>query len=162
MIQLFIMEPTARAITWEAPEHHYSEKGGDWFFAFTIIVIAAVLSALLLGNALFALLLGVAGLTLAVAVSKKPSIIPFGVSVRGILVGDELHPYSTLKSYYLDEEDERGPQLLVLSSRRFLPLLVLPVPVEYIDDIEAILAERLTEEHLEEPFMLKILEMFGF
>ncbi len=156
------MEQTPRAITWEAPEHNHTEKGGDWFFAFTIIIIASVLSAILLGNTLFALLLGIAGLTLAVSAARRPGLITYGVSVRGIRMGDEMYPFSTLVSYFIDEEDPKGPQLLIKTQRKFMPFLVLPIPNEHIDDIEEILMERLPEEHLEEPLFLKVLEIFGF
>ncbi len=156
------MEQTPRAITWEAPEHTFVEKGGDWYFAFTIIVLSLVISAFLFGNSLFALLLIVSGLALAVMSAKKPAVVPFGVSVRGVKINEENYPFAILKSYHIDEEDPRGPQLLVLTKRRFLPLLVLPIPVEYIDDIEGILREKIKDEVLEEPLFMKVLERFGF
>jgi hypothetical protein len=156
------MQPAPRAITWEAPEHHHQEKGGDWYLVLAIIVIAAVIAAIIFGNTLFALLLVVAGLSLAVASAKKPSIIPYAVTIRGIRIDDRLYPYSTLKGYHIDEEDVKGPQLLVLSKRRFMPLLVLPLPPEYIDDVEAIMRDRLAEQLLEEPLFMKVLENFGF
>jgi len=156
------MEQSPRAITWEAPEHHYMEKGGDWYLAFAIIVFAVVVSAILFGNALFALLLCVSGLALAILAARKPSVIPFAVTVRGVRIDDELHPFSTLKSYHIDEDDPQGPQLLVLSDHRLLPILVIPIPEEYIDDIEDILKEKLEEAYLEETFFMKILEKFGF
>ncbi|MEZ4194956.1 MAG: hypothetical protein R3B53_00960 [Candidatus Paceibacterota bacterium] len=43
-----------------------------------------------------------------------------------------------------------------------MPLLVIPLPPDNIDDIEDILKDRLPEEHLEEPLFVKILEIFGF
>jgi hypothetical protein len=156
------MEQTPRAISWEAPEHNYVEKGGDWYLAFAIVVFALVVSALLFSNTLFALLLGVSGIALAILAARKPSVVTFAVTVRGIRVDNELHPFSTLKSYHIDEEDSRGAQLLVLTDRHFLPLLVMPLPEEYIDDIEDILKEKLSEELLEEPFFMKVLERFGF
>jgi len=156
------MEPTARSISWEAPEHHHVEKGNDWFFALTIIIIALVITAILLNNVLFALLLGIAGGVLGVAAAKKPNIIPFSVSVRGIKIEDTLHPFASLSSYHIDEEDARGPQLLVKAEKLLMPLIVLPIPVDYIDDIEEILRDKLPEEELEEPFLLKVLELFGF
>ena len=61
------MEPLARAITWEAPEHHYVEKGGDWYLAFFIVIAACAVAAVLFDNALFALLIGVAGGALGVS-----------------------------------------------------------------------------------------------
>ncbi len=156
------MEQSARAISWEAPEHYHQDKGGDWYFALTIIIIALVVSALMFGNPLFALLLAVSGLALVIIAIKKPSIVPFAVTVRGIRIGENIYPYSTLKSYHIDEEDSRGPQLLILTKRKFLPLLVLPLPAEYIDDIEDILKGKIKEELLEESLFLKVLERFGF
>jgi hypothetical protein len=156
------MEPTARAISWEAPEHHHVEKGNDWFFALVIIVVAIMFSAILFGNVLFALLMGIAGGVLGVAAARKPRIVPFAVTVRGVKIEDVLHPFASLGGYHIDEEDPRGPQLLLRSEQMLMPLIVIPIPEDYIDDIEAILKEKLDEEELEEPFLLKVLELFGF
>lgn len=155
-------DETIRAVTWEAPEHHHIEKGGDWFWALGIITVAAVVAALFFGNTLFALLLGIAGLVLGLYANKEPRIIPYGVTMRGLRVGDSLFPYSTLKSFYIDDEDPRGPQLLARSEKTFMPLIVMPLPPEYVDDIEDILALKLPEEFLEEPFVNKLLEFLGF
>lgn len=156
------MESTPREIAWEAPQHHHVEKGNDWFFALAIIDVALIVVAVLFNDVLFALLIGLAGGVLAMAAAKEPSIVPFGVSVRGIKVEGELYPYASLASYHIDEEDYRGPQLLIRTEKRFTPLLVLPLPQDHIDDIEDILKEKLPEEELEEPFMLKVLEALGF
>lgn len=156
------MEPKPRSITWEAPEHHHVEKGNDWFFALAIIVVALVIVAILFDDTLFALLLGLAGGALAVSAAKKPSIIPFAITVRGVRIDDKLYPFSTLVSYHIDEDDYRGPQLLIKSDHKIMPLLVLPIPADHIDEIESILKEKIAEEHLEEPLLIKVLELFGF
>jgi len=156
------MEPAARSITWEAPQHYHLEKSGDWFFALLIITIALVVAAIFFGNFLFALLCGVAGATMAIAATQPPRIIPYAVTVRGVRIDEHLYPYTTLRSYHLDEDDFRGPQLLVMSQKHFMPLLILPIPEEFIDDIEEILTGRLAEEFIEEPFFNKLLEFLGF
>lgn len=156
------MEPSLRSITWEAPEHHHVEKGNDWFFALAIIVLSFVIMAILFNNVLFALLLGLAGGALGVSAAKRPSIIPFAVTLRGVRIAERLYPYSTLESFHIDEEDPKGPQLLLKTHQRFSPLLVLPIPVDHIDDIDHILKEKLEEEELVEPLLIKILELFGF
>ena len=156
------MEPNARAISWEAPEHHHVEKGNDWFFALIIVVVALVITAILFNNVLLALLMGIGGGVLGMAAARMPRIVPFSVSVRGVKIEDVLHPFSSLGAYHIDEEDPRGPQLLLRSEKMLLPLIVLPIPEDYIDDIEAILKEKLPEEELEEPLLLKILEVLGF
>lgn len=156
------METAARAITWDAPEHHHVEKGNDWYLILVIIVFALFVAAIILGNVLFALLIAVSGGAFAIAATKPPKIIPFSVSVRGVRIGERLYPYATLDAYHIDEDDPKGPQLLLRSQRRFMPLLVVPIPEEYVDDIEDLIKERLDEEHLEEPVIMKILELFGF
>ncbi len=156
------MEPSLRSVTWEAPEHHHVEKGNDWFFALTIIILAFVVVAILFNNTLFALLIGLAGGALAVSAAKRPSIIPYAVTVRGIKIDDQLYPFSSLESYAIDEEDPRGPQLLIKSARKVMPLIVLPIPSDHVDDIESILREKLDEEELEESLFIKVLELFGF
>lgn len=156
------MEQVPREIAWEAPQHHHVEKGNDWFFALAIIIIALVIAALMFGDALFALVIGLAGGVLAAAAAKHPDIVPYAVSVRGVKVEGELYPYSSLEAYHIDEEDPRGPQLLLSTHRKLAPILCLPLPPEHIDAIDDILKERLPEEELHEPFALKVLELFGF
>jgi len=156
------MEPTLRSITWEAPEHHHVEKGNDWFFALAIIVLSFVIMAILFNNVLFALLLGLAGGALGVSAATRPSIIPLAVTVRGVRIDERLYPYSTLESFHIDEEDPKGPQLLLKTHQRFSPLLVIPIPEDHIDDIDALLKEKLEEEELQEPMLMKVLELFGF
>jgi hypothetical protein len=156
------MEQTPRSVTWEAPEHHHVEKGNDWFFALAIVVAALVVVAILFNDVLFALLIGLAGGALAVSAAKRPSIIPYAVTIRGVRIGEDIHPYATLESYAIDEEDPRGPQLLIKSKRRVMPLMILPIPVDHVDEIESILKEKLVEEDLQEPLFMKILELFGF
>ncbi len=156
------MEQTLRNIAWEAPEHHHVEKGNDWFFALAIVIFALVVVAILFDNVLFALLIGLAGGALAVSAAKKPSIVPYSVSVRGVKVEDVLYPFSSLKSYRIDEEDVRGPQLLIKVDKKIMPLIVIPIPKDHIDGIESILKDKLIEEELEEPLFVKVLELFGF
>ncbi len=155
------MEPL-RAISWEAPEFYYTEKKGDWYFSLGMIVTACIIAALLLGNVLFALLSFIAGVALAVAAGKRPRTIPFAVTVRGVRYGSRLYPLGQLESYHIDEEDPRGPQLLVMAKQKFMPLLIMPIPPEHADEIEDILKGRLPQEHLEEPLLVKVLEYFGF
>jgi hypothetical protein len=156
------MEPSLRSIVWEAPEHHHVEKGNDWFFALIIIVVALVIVAILFNNLLFALLIGVAGLALLISSAKKPAIIPYGVTLRGVRIDDRIYPFSSLESYRIDEEDHKGPQLLLKSAKLMMPLMVIPIPPEHVDDIDDILKQNLEEEDLEEPLVVKILELFGF
>lgn len=156
------MEEVTHAVTWEAPEHHHFEKTSDWFWVLWIIAICAALAVFFFGNFLFAVLIVVAAGTMTLVANKPPKIIPFMVGTRGVRVGDSLYPYSTLESYFIDEDNPLGSQLLIKSRKLYMPLIIMPIPEEYIHDIEDLLVARLPEEELEEPLGHKILEALGF
>jgi len=82
--------------------------------------------------------------------------------VRGVRIGDRLYPFGQLTAYHIDEEDPQGPQMLLLAKRKFMPILSMPLPVQYLDDIEDIMKGKLPERVIEESFLLKVLEYFGF
>tara|TARA_B100000745_G_C20119591_1_gene383314 strand:+ start:657 stop:1127 length:471 start_codon:yes stop_codon:yes gene_type:complete len=156
------MADDVRAVTWEAPEHHHFEKSGDWFWILGIATVTGALATFFFGNFLFAVLILIAGGIIGLVANQEPRIIHFSVSTRGLRIGNALYPYSTLECFFIDEDHPAGPQLLARSKKLFMPLLILPLPEEYIDDIEEILEVRLPEEHIEEPVAHKLLEIFGF
>lgn len=151
-----------KSITWEAPEHHHTEKTGEWYTILGIVCLAASAAAFMVGNALFGILILLAGITMTLTSLRAPEVIPFSVSSRGVRVDERLYPFTNLESYYIDEEDPRGPQLLLKGERLVMPLIVIPLPADAVDEIEDIIRDRLPEEHLEEPFFSKVLEFFGF
>ena len=156
------MEDQIKSIHWEAYEHMHGKKGSDWFWVLGIVTLAVTIAAILLGNVLFGILIFIAGSVSALHANREPEMIEYAVTTRGIQVGDKMYPYNTLEVFFIDEENPEGPQLLVRSEKLLMPLLVIPVPEEYLDEIEDILASRLPEEYLEEPLAHKLLEFFGF
>jgi hypothetical protein len=85
----------------------------------------------------------------------------FEVSTRGIRTGDSFYPYTTLESFCIDSDHRHGPHLLVKSKQLLMPLIIMPIPEEYLEEIDAIIAPRLHDEHLEEPLSQRILEAVG-
>ncbi len=158
----FPMQPQLSSVEWEAPEHYHEDKRSDWYWALGILTLTAAVASFLLGNPLFGVLIILAGIVMALLASREPPIIPFAVTTRGIRVGDVLYPYSTLESYHIETEHSVEPLLIVKSERLFMPLIIIPLPGEYIDEVESIVRLRLRTEHLEEPFATKLLEFFGF
>jgi len=156
------MDEQVKSVSWEAYEHHHTEKGSDWFWVLGIVTIAVTVAAILLGNVLFGILIFVAGAVTALQANREPAIVEHSVTSRGVQLDDKMYPYSTLDVFYIDEEDPLGPQLLIRSQKLFMPLLIMPLPEESVDDIEELIASRLPEEFLEEPFANKLMEFFGF
>lgn len=156
------MEGSTRSVYWEAPEHTHIEKSSDWYWILSIVAIAGAVASIIFGNVLFAMVILLGTMTVFITSHRKPRIIEFEVSPRGVRIESDLYPYSTLESFYLDEENYAGPQLIVKSKKLFVPLLIIPIPEEYIEEIEDVIAPRLHEEHLEEPFSHRLLEFVGF
>lgn len=156
------MEEQPRGIIWEAYEHHHDEKHSDWFWILGIMTVAFALASIFLGNTLLGILILLGGAVIAILATREPKIVSYAVTQRGLRIDDRLYPYSTLESFYIDEEGPFGPQLLVKSEKLFMPLLILPLPPDTQDEIEDVIASRLPEEHIEEPLAHKLLEFFKF
>ncbi len=156
------MQPQLQSVTWEAPEHYHTEKKGDWYWALGILTVTAAFAAIFLGNPLLGILIIVGGAVMAMLASREPAVIPFAVTTRGVRVNNRLYPYGTLESYCIDTESAVDPLLIIKSEHMFMPLIVIPLPEEYIDEVESLIEPRLQQEHLEEPFATKLLEFFGF
>jgi hypothetical protein len=156
------MGDDTRAITWEAPEHRHIEKTSDWFWIVGIIAISASVVSIILDNVLFGVVILLAAVTMILYGHRRPRVLPYEVSVRGIRENDTLYPYDTLHAFCIDEENSDGPQLIVRSKHLFMPLLVIPLPPEYIDEIDTILSARLPETYLSEPLSHRLMEYFGF
>jgi hypothetical protein len=156
------MNEEVRGIAWEAFEHHHVEKKNDWFWVAGIIIIATSIASILLGNTLLGIMICTGGTVMLILAARPPKIIQYAVTQRGLRIDEKLYPYTTLEAFYIDEDGQFGPQLFVRSEKLFMPLLILPLPEEHLVTIEAIIAERLPEEHIEEPFAHKLLEFFGF
>ena len=152
------MQEQPRGIVWEAYEHHHDEKHSDWFWILGIMTLASAVASILLNNTLLGILILIAGTVIAILATREPNIVSYAVTQRGIRIDDRLYPYSSLNSFYIDEEATFGPQLLIKSEKMFMPLLILPLPLDAQDDIEDIIAGRLPEEHMEEPFAHKLSE----
>ncbi len=151
-----------REIRWEAPEHHHFEKSTDWYWALGIITIAGSVTMIIFGNALFGVGIFLAGTVTALVSSRPPRMVQYSVGLRGVRINERLHPYSTLERFFLDEDHPRNVQLLIESKDGLIPLMVIPVPDDIVEEIEYMLETRLPEEHLEEPLGHRLLEFLGF
>lgn len=156
------MAEQVRAVVWEAYEHQHAPKQSEWFWILGIMTLSISVASIVLGNPLFGILTFIGGLVVAILATRDPKIIAYAVTQRGLRIDDKLYPYTTLDSFCIDEETISGPKLLIKSTKLFMPLLVIPLPEDTMEEIENIIAERLPEEHIEEPFAHKLLEFFGF
>jgi len=155
------MPQDSAPIRWQAYEHEHIERGSDWFWALGIIAVCAALISALFGNALFGVLLLVAAVTLGLLAKTTPSLIEFEISDRGIRVGDTMHRYEEIISFWVEEHDVNPPILLIDTVKWLSPNFV--IPIEHVDPktVRTFLAERVDEVPMKESAAHKVLEFFG-
>jgi len=153
--------PQGVPLRWSAYEHEHIERGSDWYWALGIVAVCAALTSILFSNVLFAIVLIVAAFTIGLIARTPPKLIEFELSDRGIRVGGTLHRYDHIIAFWVEDEHDREPLLLVDTTKFMSPNLI--IPIEDIDPAEVrdFLRERAEERPMREPVSHKILEFFG-
>ncbi len=154
-------EASQVSLRWSAFEHEHIERGSDWFWALGIIAVCAALTSILFSNVLFALVIIIAAVTIALIAQHPPELHEFEISERGIRTGPTLHPFENIISFWV--ETEVGEPTLLIDTIAFMaPNLVIPLGDTNPDEVRAYLRERVEEVPMQEPLAHKILEIFGF
>lgn len=148
-------------IRWRAYEHEHVERGRDWYFALWTFAGAVALIAILLGNFFFGLLILAAASALAALASSAPPLVEFELSDRGIKIGDAMHRYEEIISFWVEDHDADPPILLVDTTKWLSPNLIIPLGDADPKLVRAYLSERAEEKPMKEPVWHKILEFFG-
>jgi len=150
-------EPLLR---WWAYEYPFKKRGADWFWALGILTLSLFITAILLKNFLFAVLVLLSGALLLLFSVRKPRIVTFEIFDTGILVEKRLYLFKDLDAFYIDETH---PDRLLLQSKRLLmPILALPLENVEPTQVKALLLDRLKEKELQESLAIHLFERLGF
>lgn len=153
-------------LSWRAKEYETEEKSTDWFWALGVLAISAAAASFILNNVLFGVFILLAAFLLAMFVVRRPRMVLFALTRKGVLIEDTLYPYSTFESYWIHvnpEEDDDYPILLLKSKNFFMPLISIPIPHSIAPErIDEILGDILEPEEQNPPLAQKIFEFFGF
>lgn len=148
-------------LRWSAYEHEHIERGSDWYWALGVIAVSGALTSILFGNFLFALVILLAATTIGLIAQKPPELHEFELSEKGIRIGQTMHPYDSIISFWVDEEVD-VPLLLVDTTTFMSPNLIIPIGEMNPEDIREYLRPHAEETPMKEPLAHKILEFFGF
>lgn len=149
------------SVSWHGYEYEYREKSRDWYWALVIISVAVAIAAILLQNYLFAVLIIVSALSIAVHSYQAPEEKEFRIDHRGIKIGKKLYTYQNIESFWIDDKPE-PPQLFFKLKRPVLPLIIIPIGTGNSDKIHDILFNNLHEEEHATPMSESITNFLGF
>ncbi len=148
-------------VLWTAPEYENHFRGNDWYWAFGIIVISSIVGSILVHDYLFAIFIAIACGTILVFHHREPELIEFEIFEGGVRAKDTTFNFSKLNSYWI-HEDDRGAKLLLHSKREIMPLIILPLDENSIEEADVILSDHLKKEELQESHSHKIMDYLGF
>ncbi len=148
-------------LRWGTYEYIHREKGPDWFWAVGIVAVAFAVTAIILNNVLFGILILLATFTLLIYAARHPEIIGVEINHRGIIIDQYFHPYTTLDSFWV-EEHVHHPKILIKSKKLLMPYIIVHIEDMHPDEIREYLGQYLVEEEHTEPFLQKLMEHVGF
>lgn len=150
------------SIKWRAPEYRYYRKSNDWYWTLGIITIGFAISAILVKNFLFGLLILIGGFSLALYGARKPDIISFSIDSKGITIGKNLYPYENLKSFWIAYDPPRKKELLIESQKTFMPQISIMLGDSNPEQIREYLLKYLKEEKKEESLITTVAGILKF
>lgn len=148
-------------IEWETLEYEHLERHSDWFWLVGLAGFAVFLLAVVTLNFLFAIVIIIATFSVMMYGARKPELIKIILSRRGIQFGDIFYPYKNISAFAI-RDDQEPYKLIIHINRIFLPHVSVYFEMINPDQVRKYLAEFLTEEPYDEPFLEIISERLGF
>lgn len=146
-------------INWQAFEYEHQTKSADWFWIIWILAIGIAITAYLFNNLLFGIFILISAFCLSLYASRKPSLLNFTISEKGILINEKLIPFISLKSFWIEDDKK----IIFQANRKTAPYIIIPlddsVSIKYLREY---LLKQLEEVEHVEPLTQKIFEKLGF
>lgn len=149
-------------IFWLAPEYRHYPKSKDWFWTVGFISFLLVVVALLLRNFLFAAFVALAGFAFALFSARRPHIVRFTLSAKGVLIHRTLYPFQHLKSFWIYYEPAGKKALSIESQKMFMPFITVPLGDIDPNLVRSYLKRFLKETEHQESVIEQLFEYIGF
>lgn len=154
--------PEQEVIRWEAHEHEHTHQERDWYWALGIVAASAAATSILFHDTLFALVIIMAATTIGLIAQRQPHLMRFEASDKGLRTGDTLHRWSEIIGFWVEDEHDAEPLLLVDTVKFLSPNLIIPLADADPAAVRALLRKHAEEVPMREPIGYKILRFFGF
>lgn len=149
-------------LSWETEEYTHHQKNKDWYWAVGIVTFGFLALAIILQNYLFAIMVLIGGFVISLYGAKKPRVIKFAITSRGIMADKILYPYDNLKYFWLNYDPPHIRALYLISKKTFQPQITIPIGHADPNQIREHLIKFLEEKEIEEPLFDTIARFFKF
>lgn len=138
--------PLPRSISWQAPEFEFTEKGMGWNAVVIGLTLLFFIWRALAADFTGSLLALLAGFTFLVYSHKRPRTVTFELRPTGIKIGDRMHHYSDLHSFWIFYHPPHVKEVSIRSNRLTEPRFHLPLINQNPVIIRRYLSQYLPEE----------------
>jgi hypothetical protein len=152
-------------IRWSAPEYHYYEKDGSWYWAVIIIAGVIIAFALWQENFLFAVFTLIAGMLVIAWGKREPRMIDFTLSETGLTIeGKKSFPFVNLSGFAIipDPDHEEFEELILQTKGKLNSLVKIIIAKQRHDVIYASLKDVLPEIEYEASLADHIVRILKF
>jgi len=149
-------------ISWKTKEYEHRPKSIDWYWTVGIISVGLIAVAIMMKNAMFVILIMLGGFSIALFSARRPNIVDFAVTVRGIQINSNLFPYDDLESFWIHYDPPHKKELGIISKKALMPRIVIPFGDTDPNDVREHLINFLEEKHHEEGISESIGKLLGF
>lgn len=133
-------------MSWSVPEYREHQRGKRWYVIAIAIAVLLVLYSVLTANFLFAIILVLAILIMAVHDRKAAPEIPFEIAGNGVNVGEAHYSYNAFKSFWMYYEPDEAKTLFFEFASGLRPRLSIPLQNKNPLKVRSILLAHLPED----------------
>lgn len=143
--------------SWEVPEYQKYERGKWWYIIFGAIGLALIVYAIATYNFLFAIILLICALVLAVSAAREPATLSARITETGMAIGERFMPYQSMAHFAIVYDPPEVKNLYIEFKNGFLtPRTTIPLADENPLEIRDLLINARVKEnldHSDEPFL---------
>lgn len=149
-------------ITWHVEEYVHREKSPDWYWAVGVIAVSLSATAVLFGNALFAIVIALSFFALMLYAKRKPIVHQIKIDTRGIEEGRTHYPFSSLESFWVEDRYGGTAKIILKSKKKLLPYIIIPIAGVDSELVRDHIRRHVREEEHHEPLAKQVMEYLGF
>ena len=140
-----------------------AERSNDWYWGLGIIAVCGTVAAIFFGNLLFAAIIALAAVILGMVALREPREYDVEINERGVLIDNELYPYRSIHSFWIDDREHRAaPKLFLITAGIMHPhVAVLVAPPADADSVRDYLRRYVAETKEEHTFSTMFADFLG-
>jgi len=155
------MDDGDSTISWTVLTHVHREHTADWYWALGLSAAVGAALSIWLGNLLFGILIILCAGSIGFLAARGPREHEVEIDDRGISIDGTLHPYRSIKSFWVGGDAE-FPRLYLTTTGLMSPRLSFPLDdINHAQAVQNYLSQRVEEVEQEPHLGEHVAEMLG-